>query len=187
MLMGFWRTAVTGAAMVTGLMLATESARAANPCVTEFDQQVPGCVTTANQWDIPHDSQQYQWLACPPNAPYWWGSWSDKWDHQHWQTTWHSSGTPNAAYMGLRNLWPRHQSARVVIGCSAINPGCSNGGVNGAFSDPGCPQNNSHQVCNGDGESENCWQEWNETCSNGDTYSCTQALFATYCVSTSNC
>jgi hypothetical protein len=162
-------------------------ASAADPCVTEFGQQVPGCVTTANQWEISHDSTQYQWLACPANAPYWWGSWSDKWQHSAGHSTWHSSGSANAGYFGLRNLWVREQWARVEIGCSQVNPGCSNGGVNGAFSDPGCPQSNSRTVCAGSDEDETCWLEWDESCSSGQTYACTQALIATYCVESSGC
>ena len=178
---------VAAAAFAGGAMISFGGEASADPCVTEFDQQVPGCVTTANQWEIGHTSTQYQWLSCPPNAAYWWGSWSDKWQHSAGHSTWHSSGNANSGYFGLRNLWVHEQWARVEIGCSAINPGCSNGGASGAFSDPGCPQNNPQTVCAGSDEDETCWQEWNESCSNGQTYSCTQALFATYCVNSTGC
>jgi hypothetical protein len=135
-------------------------------------------------------------LYCPPQEPYHWSG--------YWSAT--VNGGPSYDYTVSENLlaeagdfakgdytivaWlPPATSVTITSGCTPVNPngGCTgNGSCQPVPTGPGtCTISNRNQVCIGGGESEQCWNEYSDTCVQGNTVNnwwCTDAeIFRTCC------
>ncbi|TDH63119.1 hypothetical protein E2C06_06965 [Dankookia rubra] len=151
-----------------------------NPC---DGSQAPSCQQAVISGALGPDKSEYMAAYCPASAPYWWSHWT----HSATHTT---SFTPNPigdsglgkADFLLTNWNPADTSHwSIAIDCSPISPNGTCTGPTREVSDPGCPESDPQQVCDG---SDNCYNEWNETCINGTTvtnYFCSQVLFVTTC------
>jgi hypothetical protein len=151
-----------------------------NPC---DGSQAPNCQQAVISGALGPDKSEYMAAYCPASAPYWWSHWT----HSATHTT---SFTPNPigdsgvgkADFLLTNWNPSDTSHwSIAIDCSPISPTGVCTGPTREVSDPSCPESDPMQVCDG---SDNCYNEWNETCINGTTvtnYFCSQVLFVTTC------
>jgi hypothetical protein len=159
----------------------------ADPCTDPSGNAVPGCQQVGVTVDLKVWETKGWALYCPPNANYYWGGYSDDWAHSPY-VFWEDGAeeTSSKADFTMSNTRLGHNSVTITIGCSPINPNGSCTGGRTTWSDPGCGESNRRQVCAGEGEDEQCWEEWDEECvSNGTVtdWACTQALFATMCTS----
>ncbi|WP_159718993.1 hypothetical protein [Geminicoccus flavidas] len=177
-----------GFAVLTSLMvLLPSSGQAGDPCVDPYGNTVPNCQEVSVTVGLKTFETKGWALYCPNNAYYYWGGYNDVWQHSphvFWENAFGEGG--NKADFTLTNTHLGSNSVTITIGCSPFSQGGSCTGARTTWSDPGCPENNRRRVCAGDGEDQQCWEEWDEECvSNGNVtdWACTQALFKTMCVS----
>ena len=167
------------------MLVLASAASQADPCTDPSGNAVPGCQQVSATVDLKTWETKGWALYCPPNAIYYWGGYSDDWSHSP-HIFWEDKGDESIskADFTMSNTRLGHNSVTITIGCSPINPSGSCSGPRTVMSDPGCPQSDRHEVCNGEGEDQECWDEWNERCiSNGSVtdWACTDALYATMC------
>lgn len=186
-IMGLLGAGMMAAAMM--LLAPVDANASGKPCSDTYGNKVPGCQLVTVVVNLSFDQTKGWALYCPSSAPYYWGGYSDV-----WQSRWHifsenlfdEAGNLGKADFLLTNTRAGKNSVTITIGCSPVNQNGSCTTSRQVWSDPGCPESDRRLVCTGGGEDEQCWQEWDEECLNGTTvtdYSCTQALFGTFCTS----
>jgi hypothetical protein len=177
--------------MIIPFMLWSGLAPADDAC-TQNGLTLPEC----NYVTTPAIDNTTGWaLYCPAQEPYHWGG--------YWSSA--VTGGSSSDFSVTENLvdeagnlnkgdftivdWYGDATIMVTSGCTPVNPngGCTgNGSCQPVPTGPGkCAISNRTSVCIGGGENEQCWNEYSDTCIDGNTVNnwwCTDAeIFRTCC------
>lgn len=166
--------------------VSTPSQAGNGPCEDKYGNVVVGCEVQVFSINLSRAKPVYWALYCPASAPYYWGAWEAAWSGKFGTIVENllAETTPDKLDFSFDNFNTHDINLTLFYGCSASSPwGQSCTGKVVSKLDPGCPIDggSQHTVCAGSDEDQTCWQEWNETCSNGGTYTCNNTLVVRAC------